>query len=271
MPRTTKRTKVAGERNLYIAGEVYWACATPPGNRQAEWLKLGEVGVMEARRRRDDFVARVRRGEAGSVSRRAKVSEVADLYLAECEQLVAIGALAPSTLASYRLGIRTHFLPSYGNRAVRSISAEDLVSWHRSQQQSDTAAWTIRARWTAIRGLLVYATRHRLIPANPADLLTRRERPSPGESRVRFLDEQEMRALLDATPGRFHAAVATMLFTGLRAGEALGLVWGDIDLKAGTVVVRRQAQEQGSGARGHPDSTARGDPRGAPPHDALVG
>ncbi len=95
---------------------MYWACATPPGGRQAEWLKLGPVGVMEARRRRDDFVARVRRGEVGTVSRRAKVREVAELYLAECEQLVDVGALAPSTLDSYRLGLRRHFLPTYGNR-----------------------------------------------------------------------------------------------------------------------------------------------------------
>lgn len=85
MPALHKRTKVDGERNLYLAGDVYWACATPPGGRQAEWLKLGAVGVMEARRRRDDFVARVRRGEFGTVTRRARVREVAELYLTECE------------------------------------------------------------------------------------------------------------------------------------------------------------------------------------------
>lgn len=245
MPAKHKRAKVAGERNLFLAGDVYWACATPPGGRQAEWLKLGSVGIMEARRRRDDFVARVRRGEVGTVTRRAKVREVAELYLAECEQLVEVGALAPSTLDSYRLGLRSHFLPSYGNRAITSLRAEDLVRWHREQQRANAAAWTIRARWTAIRGMLVYATRHRLIPTNPADLLTRRERPSPGESRVRFLNDQEMRALLAATPQRFRASVATMLFTGLRASEALGLVWADVDFKGRRVLVRYQMGRRG--------------------------
>jgi integrase len=249
MPARHKRTKVAGERNLYAAGDVYWACATPPGGRQAEWLKLGPVGIMEARRRRDDFVARVRRGELGTVTRRARVREIAELYLAECEQLVGIGAMAPSTLDSYRLGLRGHFLPGYGNRAITSLRAEDLVRWHREQQRAGAAAWTIRARWTAVRGMLVYATRHRLIPTNPADLLTRRERPSPGESRVRFLHEQEMRALLAATPERFRAAVATMLFTGLRASEALGLVWGDIDFTKRQVLVRHQMGRRGERTR----------------------
>lgn len=249
MPAQHKRTKVAGERNLYLACDVYWACATPPGGRQAEWLKLGAVGVMEARRRRDDFVARVRRGELGTVTRRARVREVAELYLAECEQLVEIGALAPSTLDSYRLGLRGHFLPGYGNRAITSLRAEDLVRWHREQQRAGAAAWTIRARWTAVRGMLVYATRHRLIPTNPADLLTRRERPSPGESRVRFLNEHEMRALLAATPERFRAAVATMLFTGLRASETLGLVWDDVDFTKRRVLVRHQMGRGGQRTR----------------------
>lgn len=245
MPRRDKRLKVPGERNLYLAGEDYWACATPPGGRQASWLKLGPVGVMEARRRRDEFVARVRGGEVPTAPRRVRVRDVADRYLADCEQLVAVGALTSRTLDSYRLGLKNHFLPEFGARPIASITADDLVGWHRRQQQIRAAAWTIRARWTAIRGLLVYATRHRLIPTNPADLLTRRERPSPGESRVRFLDEDEMRALLDATSDRYRAAVATMLFTGLRASEALGLVWSEIDFKNAVVLVRHQMGRRG--------------------------
>jgi integrase len=248
MPRKHRRVRVEGERNLYLVGEEYWACATPEGGRQAQWLKIGRVGVMEARRRRDEFVAAVRRGQV-PLSRRTKVREVAELYLGECEQLVEIGALAPSTLASYRLGLNTHFLPDYGNRTIASLTADDLVRWHRKQQRAEAAAWTIRARWTAVRGLLVYATRHQLIATNPADILTRRERPSPGESRLRFLDEDEMRALLDATPTRFRAAVATMLFTGLRAGEALGLVWADVDFKGQRVLVRFQMGRGGKRVR----------------------
>jgi hypothetical protein len=226
MPRANKRVRVRGERNLYRAGEEYWAAATPPGGRQAQWANFGRVGIMEARRRRDEFVAAVRRREVVAAPtpapRTVTVREVADLYLAECEQLVAAGVLSPRTQEVYEQALRRHFLPDYGERSITSISAEDLVQWHRTMQRRRAAKWTIRSRWTPVRGTLVYATRHRLIPGNPADLLTRRERPGPGESRVRFLDEDEMRALLAATPTRYVGAVATMMFTGLASQKRSG-------------------------------------------------
>lgn len=100
MPRAHKRVRVRGERNLYRAGDEYWAGATPPGGRQAQWENLGRVGIMEARRRRDEFVAAVRRREVvvapTPVPRTTTVREVADLYLGECDQLVAAGVLSPA-------------------------------------------------------------------------------------------------------------------------------------------------------------------------------
>src|SRR5687768_10786989 len=54
MPRKHARVRV--ERNLYRASNAFYACATPPGGRQAVWRPLGEVGIMEARRMLDEFV-----------------------------------------------------------------------------------------------------------------------------------------------------------------------------------------------------------------------
>ncbi len=42
MARKAKR--VAVERGLYRAGDVWWACATPKGQRTARWLRLGDHG-----------------------------------------------------------------------------------------------------------------------------------------------------------------------------------------------------------------------------------
>lgn len=58
-----------------------------------------------------------------------------------------------------------------------------------------------------------------------------------------------MRALLAATPTRYVGAVATMMFTGLRVSEALGLVWADVDFKREQILVRHQMHRHGERGR----------------------
>lgn len=57
MPSREKRVRV--ESGLYETGKFYYACATPPGSRNATWKALGEVNLMEARRLRDKFGAEI--------------------------------------------------------------------------------------------------------------------------------------------------------------------------------------------------------------------
>src|SRR4051794_39801852 len=48
VPKKAKKIRV--ERGLYRAGGTYYACVTPPGERQARWRTLGEIGLMQAPR-----------------------------------------------------------------------------------------------------------------------------------------------------------------------------------------------------------------------------
>jgi hypothetical protein len=59
-----KHPKVRVERGLYIAGDTYYATATPPGKRQRRWKSLGKVNLSRARDLRDAFAVEVRRGRA---------------------------------------------------------------------------------------------------------------------------------------------------------------------------------------------------------------
>jgi integrase len=231
------------ERGLYRDGSIYYACATPAGSRTARWKSLGMIGVMEARRLRDEFVAEVRQGRLRSAvrdRRRTSFEAVAGQWLDAQRALIDVGELAPRTLEGYELSVRRHLLPFFGTRPIATITANDLVAWHAAQRRSGAAAWSIKGRWNALRGVLGHAVRHDLLAANPADALTSRETPKPGPSRKRFLTDDEMVALLDAATGRYHALVALLLFSGLRIPEALGLVWRDVDLASGHLRVRYQ-------------------------------
>jgi hypothetical protein len=218
-----KEKPIRVERGLYRAGRSYLACASPPGSEKAKWKTIGEVGLMEARRERDAWAVKVRSGGVPATGGRETVREVALAWLGYVERLVEIGELRERTLESYKTGVMLHLIPAYGHRRIRSMTADDLVEWHRKQRATKDSVWTIRARWMAVRGVFGYAARHNIIAASPADKLLPRERPGAGEPRQRFLSRDEMDALLEHA-GPALAIIATALFTGMRVMEVLALV-----------------------------------------------
>jgi hypothetical protein len=165
VPRKQPRERV--ERGLYREGNVFWACAAPVGTRRVVWEKLGEVGLMEARRRRDEFVVRTRQEPMPVRSTRTTFAEVASEWLADQERRVAISDLRRRTLDIYSEGLRLHILPELGTRQTRSITPDDLVVWHRRRQAEGFAADSIHAWWTPLRLVLSHAVRRGVISATP--------------------------------------------------------------------------------------------------------
>jgi integrase len=246
------------ERGLYRSARTYIACATPPGGRQAVWKTLGEVGLMEARRLRDEFVVQTRRTTPAARSIRTTFGELAVEWLADQDHRVSVGDLQPRTLEIYELGLRCHALPELGARQIRAITPDDLVAWHRRRQAEGYAPDSIHAWWTPLRLVLGHAVRGGVIEASPADKLMAHERPKPGAGRQRFLTRVEMQRLLATARSPYRLAIATGLFAGLRVGEALGLVWNDIDPAGETIHVRTQMSRQGE-RRGLKTAAARRD------------
>jgi integrase len=244
MPWKNKRVRI--ERGLYKTGDVFWACATPPGERKPRWLKLGAVGIQAARRRRDEFAYRLKNGRLPPVSRRITMRQLADEWFKHLDELVAAEELRPRTVESYRNGVRLHVLPAFGSRQVASISPDDLVAWHETQRKTGAAAWSVRARWVALRGLLAYGARTGHIVANPADLLLRRERPKLGRPKDRFLTAAEIERLVSNAHGVAALIIPVLLFSGLRVAELLGLTWEDVAFDQQVLRVRHQMSRKGN-------------------------
>lgn len=240
-----KEKRIRIERGLYKAGDIYWACATPPGDRTACWKKIGAVGIQAARRERDTFAYELKSGMLAAPRRRISIRELSREWFARLDELEAAGELRPRTVSSYKDGINHHVLPRWASRDVRSIDPDDLVSWHERQRASGASAWSIRARWIALRGLLTHATRMRYIAANPCEALTPRERPKPGRPRARYLSEREIQDLLAKSSGDEKAINALLIFSGARVSEVLGLVWRDIDFKGNAIRIRHQMGRNG--------------------------
>ena len=131
MARKAKR--VAVERGLYRAGEVWWACATPKGQRTARWLRLGDMGIQEARRRRDEFAYKLNARQSLS-AHAALPCEGASRLVRSPRRARGGRELRPRTVASYKDGVRLHFTPTFGSRQLASVTPDDFVDWHEKQR-----------------------------------------------------------------------------------------------------------------------------------------
>ena len=62
---------------------------------------------------------------------------------------------------------------------------------------------------------------------------------------MRVVEPDEIERLLGAASERYRPLLATAVFTGLRLGELLGLVWADVDFEGGLIKVRKQLARTG--------------------------
>lgn len=80
-----------------------------------------------------------------------------------------------------------------------------------------------------------------LVDRNVCDAV---DRPRVPRKELRTLNAEEAQRLLEAAKGdRLEALLVLALTTGMRQGELLGLQWEDVDLKTGTVYIRRTLLE----------------------------
>jgi integrase len=87
--------------------------------------------------------------------------------------------------------------------------------------------------------MLRKAERRGLIAANPVRGLEPDERPTVENGEKRILNEAELGKLLKGKRA-YRVLIALFAFSGLRLGEALGLIWDDLDFEGGFIRVRAQ-------------------------------
>lgn len=90
--------------------------------------------------------------------------------------------------------------------------------------------------------ILQTAVEWQYIPTNAAE----RVKPPKAEStEAVYLDDKQairLLELLEDQPVYYRTAVTVLLFTGMRRGELMGLVWSDIDFDNNTITIQRSMQ-----------------------------
>ncbi len=148
--------------------------------------------------------------------------------------------LAPKTMANYRREVG-YFLRHLGHKRLQDIRPLDI---RQALDRMAAEGLGVRARQKALlhlRALFREALALEVVARDPTAAV--RLEGGPRAKAGRSLEPHEAEALLaafDAWPTwEVGTALRLCLALGLRAGEALGLKWGDLDLEEGTLTVRR--------------------------------
>lgn len=182
------------------------------------------------------------------IRRRKRVEDLASLdagretlqeFAEEWWQLHALLNLAPATLANYATLWDAHVLPRLGAMRLRDLNPEVIARFRADLTRSGVGDASVRKVLAILQGALQRAVEWRRIPVNPCRSVRkpsqRRERvvrPLPPEQ-VELMREH----LLARRRQRDAVLVSVLAYAGLRPGEALALVWGDI--RERTILVER--------------------------------
>jgi integrase len=164
------------------------------------------------------------------------------VWMGEYLDNVAARRVRPSTLERYRSLARIHIVPRIGHHRLDRLQPEHVERLYAAMAGEGLApASVLQAHRLLSRALKIAMQRGR-IARNVCTLV---DAPSLDHHEIEPLTVAEARAILDTARGRRNGARwAVALALGLRQGEALGLLWPDIDLDAGTLTVRRALQRQ---------------------------
>lgn len=139
---------------------------------------------------------------------------------------------APSELKStttyhYKISVGTHIMPVFGNYKLKDITTPKLTAFYKNLTLAPSSVKKVH---TVMSSIFHCAIRQGFIRENPC---VNAILPKQEKKKKIFLDENQAKQLLEKTSdySPFNTIIRLLLFTGMRAGECLGLQWEDIDFE----------------------------------------
>ncbi len=148
--------------------------------------------------------------------------------------------LKPRTLQTYKGYLRTHIYPFFGGMNIEDIKIEDVQVF--LNERSEQAKKSLKNYLALLAQILEAAVEDGIIEKSPTES-KRLKIPSDKANPREALSEADFRDVIAGLhrmeDSREKLMLALLLFTGMRRGEALGLMWDDIDLTENIIHIRR--------------------------------
>jgi integrase len=199
---------------------------------------LAASTLTDARRERESLLSGIRE---------RRIAAPASTTLSEAfAEYLAARSLSERTRKHERHLFERH-LSSVRARRVQAVTASELAGLLRVMREK-YSPWTCVAVYRILAGTFALALRRGIIARSPIEGLGPSERPKQRNAkRIRVLDAETIaRLIAGGATERWRAALGLAGYAGLRLGEIRALAWGDVDLEAGTLTVRRSLLPDGS-------------------------
>lgn len=151
-----------------------------------------------------------------------------------------------TTYTSYEGHVRNHLVPRLGSLQLRRLNAGTINAHYAHLQESGRlkgegglSTATVRRVHATLHRALRDAVRWQRLHYNPADAADPPKASAERSERPVWTKEQVNKFLKSVRGHELYPLWLLYATTGMRRGEALGLQWPDIDLKAGSLSIRR--------------------------------
>lgn len=236
---TTRRTRNANGRS-----SIYYS------ERDGSWHGWVTVGVKDngrpdRRHVRGQNKATVtkkvrdleRQRDSGAVRKAGHNWTVAQWLDHWLHVIVAPPVITENAWSAYEIAVRCHLTPGIGAHRLDRLAPEHLERLYRKMVTAGAKPGYAHQVHRTVRAALNEAVRRKHLTSNPATVA---RAPKLEEEEVEPFTVDEIKRVIRAARLRRNGARwAVALALGLRQGEALGLMWSDVDLDTGTLVVAR--------------------------------
>ena len=166
---------------------------------------------------------------------RMTVGQWMDIWVSEY-----LGGVKPRTVDNYRGVVNHRIKPGLGAVKLDALNPHTVQNYYNGLSKEGLAPKTVKNVHGIFHKALQQAVSNGYIKTNPADACIL---PRPVRRELKPLDEDTISAFLKAIQDHQFADLFTVtLFTGMREGEALGLLWDCVDLSKGTITIDKQLQ-----------------------------
>jgi len=223
-------------------GGVYGGRSYPSG--AAIEIKLGKLSSWEWQKleaKRDELQGKADRDEPLEDEVSMLFSDCAADWLGRFKKWAKGSETA-------EIHLNAHLLPTFGKKTLDAIRVQDFNSYI-SSRLSKAKPSTVKRELGTLNSILNDAVRAGQLEANPGRYADKKWQKGI-KGRQRFLNAEERTALLakaEETAGWLKDFILFALYSGMRRGEILGLVWSDIiSLPKGKqiVLVRNSKSDQ---------------------------